>query len=71
MLAECKTKRWPDVNRFEKQVHERMHPTEKLLEKTTHPLHRAILLNFWRHVYLEGAGEYDEILGPDFWVLKA
>ena len=31
-------------------------PTAALLEETTKPLHRAILLNFWRHVHLEGAG---------------
>ena len=42
-----------------------MKPTAKLLEATTKPLHRAILLNFWRHVHLEGAGEYDKILAPD------
>src|ERR1700749_2978911 len=53
------------MNRFEKQVYECMHPTEKLLEKTSDPLHRAILLNFWRHVHLEGAGEYEKILSPD------
>jgi hypothetical protein len=53
------------MNRFEKAVYECMNPTAKLLERTTKPLHRAILLNFWRHVHLEGAGEYDEILAPD------
>jgi hypothetical protein len=54
-----------EMNRFEKQVYECMHPTEKLLARTTDPLHRAILLNFWRHVHLEGAGEYATILAPD------
>ena len=47
------------MNRFEKAVHDCMNPTAKLLEQTTKPLHRAILLNFWRHVHLEGAGEYE------------
>ncbi len=42
-----------------------MNPTARLLEQTTKPLHRAILLNFWRHVHLEGAGEFDRILAPD------
>ena len=42
-----------------------MKPTAELLGRTTKPLHRAILLNFWRHVHLEGAGEYDKILAPD------
>ena len=53
------------MNRFEKAVFDCMNPTAKLLERTTKPLHRAILLNFWRHVHLEGAGEYDRILAPD------
>jgi hypothetical protein len=53
------------MNRFEKAVYECMNPTAKLVERTTKPLHRAILLNFWRHVHLEGAGEYDKILAPD------
>ena len=53
------------MNRFEQAVHDCMKPTAKLLETTTKPLHRAILLNFWRHVHLEGAGEYDRILAPD------
>src|ERR1700753_3767491 len=53
------------MNRFEQQVYECMKPTEKLLSQTTNPLHRAILLNFWRHVHLEGAGEYEKILAPD------
>jgi hypothetical protein len=50
---------------FERAVYECMQPTADLLERTTNPLHRAILLNFWRHVHLECAGEYEEILAPD------
>ena len=53
------------MNRFEQAVYDCMNPTARLLEQTTKPLHRAILLNFWRHVHLEGAGEYDKILAPD------
>jgi hypothetical protein len=45
-----------------------MIPTAELLEETTKPLHRAILLNFWRHVHLEGAGEYERIVAPDMMV---
>jgi YD repeat-containing protein len=56
------------MNRFEQAVYECMKPTAKLLERTTKPLHRAILLNFWRHVHLEGAGEYDKILASDMMV---
>ncbi|MDB5662033.1 MAG: hypothetical protein JWN59_371 [Sphingomonas bacterium] len=53
------------MNRFEQAVYDCMIPTATLLERTTNPLHRAILLNFWRHVHLEGAGDYDTILAPD------
>jgi hypothetical protein len=53
------------LNRFEKAVYDCMLPTAALLKRTTKPLHRAILLNFWRHVHLEGAGEYGKILSPD------
>ena len=53
------------MNRFEQAVHDCMKPTADLLERTSNPLHRAILLNFWRHVHLEGSGQYDRILAPD------
>ena len=53
------------MNRFEKAVYACMEPTARLLEKTTDPLHRAILLNFWRHVHLEGSAQYDRITAPD------
>ncbi|HVS75592.1 MAG TPA: hypothetical protein VHE11_01580 [Steroidobacteraceae bacterium] len=56
------------MNRFEQAIHDCMLPTARLLEQTTRPLHRAILLNFWRHVHLEGAGEYERILAPDMMV---
>jgi hypothetical protein len=56
------------MNRFEQAVYDCMQPTARLLERTTAPLHRAILLNFWRHVHLEGAGEYDRILASDMTV---
>jgi len=57
-----------EMNRFEQAVYDCMKPTAKLLERTTDPLHRAILLNFWRHVHLEGAGEYEKIVAPDMMV---
>jgi len=56
------------VNRFEKAVYECMRPTADLLDRTTSPLQRAILLNWWRHVHLEGAGEFDKIVAPDMMV---
>ena len=56
------------MNRFEKAVYDCMLPTAALVEKTTNKLHRAILLNFWRHVHLEGAGDYEKIIAPDMMV---
>ena len=56
------------MNRFEQAVHDCMIPTATLLDQTTKPLHRAMLLNFWRHVHLEGAGEYGQIVAPDMMV---
>jgi len=56
------------MNRFERAVYECMEPTRRLVDRTTNPLHRAILLNFWRHVHLEGSGQYDRILASDMTV---
>ena len=56
------------MNRFEQAVNDCMLPTAGLLEQTTKPLHRAILLNFWRHVHLEGAGDFERIVAPDMMV---
>lgn len=56
------------MNRFEQGVYDCMIPTAKLLDQTTEPLHRAMLLNFWRHVHLEGVGEFDKIVAPDMMV---
>jgi hypothetical protein len=57
-----------EMNRFERAVYECMAPTARLLEQTTKPLHRAMLLNFWRHVHLEGSGQYERILAADMTV---
>jgi hypothetical protein len=56
------------MNRFEQAVYDCMIPTAQLVEETTNPLHRAMLLNFWRHVHLEGAGDYERIVAPDMMV---
>ena len=56
------------MNHFEQAVHDCMIPTAKLLDQTTNPLHRAMLLNFWRHVHLEGSGQFDRIVAPDMMV---
>ena len=56
------------MNRFEQAVYDCMNPTAELLERTTNPLHRAMLLNFWRHVHLEGSGQYERIVASDMMV---
>ena len=56
------------MNRFEQAVYDCMGPTAELVERTENPLHRAMLLNFWRHVHLEGAGEFDRIVADDMMV---
>jgi len=56
------------MNPFEQAVYDCMNPTAELLERTTKPLHRAMLLNFWRHVHLEGSGQYERIVASDMMV---
>lgn len=56
------------MNRFEHAVYHCMDAVEDLLQKTTNPLHRAILLNFRRHVHLEGSGQFETISAPDMMV---
>ena len=56
------------MNRFEQAVYDCMGPTADLVERTENPLHRAMLLNFWRHVHLEGAGEFERIVADDMMV---
>jgi hypothetical protein len=56
------------MNRFEQAVYDCMGPTADLVERTDNPLHRAMLLNFWRHVHLEGAGEFEKIVADDMMV---
>jgi hypothetical protein len=56
------------MNRFEQAVYDCMSPTAELLKQTTKPLHRAMLLNWWRHVHLEGSGQFDKIIAPDMMV---
>ena len=53
------------ASRYEQAVYDCMNPTLELYEKTENPLHRAILLNFWRHVHLEGGAMFEEITAPD------
>ena len=52
-------------SKYEAEVYHCMDPTLELYERTTDLLHRAILLNYWRHVHLEGAAMFEEITAPD------
>lgn len=56
------------MNSIEIAVRDCMLPTAALYEQTSDPLHKAILLNFWRHVHLEGAGLYEAIVAADMMV---
>jgi hypothetical protein len=56
------------VNRFEEAVYHCMDPVEDLMQKTTNPLHRAMLENFRRHVHLEGSGQFDLITAANMMV---
>jgi hypothetical protein len=56
------------MNKFEKAVYACMEPTARLLQQTSNPQHRAILLNFCRHVHLEGSGQYERIIASDMMV---
>ncbi len=38
---------------------------ERLLETTTNPRHRFLLMAYYRHRYLELAGRYEEIFAPE------
>lgn len=53
------------MNAIARTIADCMAPTAALYARTTDPRHRAILLNFWRHVHLEGAGLYDQIVAED------
>jgi hypothetical protein len=53
------------ASRYEQAVYDCMNPTLDLFERTENPHHRAILLNFLRHVHLEGAAMFEEITAPD------
>lgn len=53
------------ASRYEREVYDCMNPTLDLLERTSNPLHRAILLNYCRHVHLEGAAMFREITADD------
>lgn len=53
------------MNKFEKAVYSCMDATDALYQRTGNPLHKAMLLNFWRHVHLEGSAQFDKIVADD------
>lgn len=53
------------ASKYEQEVYDCMNPTLDLIERTDKPLHRAILLNYCRHVHLEGAAMFKEITADD------
>ncbi|BBC71168.1 conserved hypothetical protein [Altererythrobacter sp. B11] len=53
------------ASKYEAQVYHCMDPALELYERTATPLHKAILLNYCRHVHLEGAAMFAEITAPD------
>ncbi|GEO26444.1 hypothetical protein AAC03nite_22290 [Alicyclobacillus acidoterrestris] len=53
------------MNRFEEEVYHCTDVISDLLERTENPLHKAILKNYRRHIHLEGAGLFEDIIAPD------
>jgi len=43
-------------------------PVQKLLDATTNPRHRFLLMAYLRHLYLEMSGQYDDVLADDMMV---
>ena len=56
------------MNRFEKEIYQVTDPVTELLKVTENPHHRAILENYRRHIHLELAGQYEQIVAPDMMV---
>ena len=56
------------MNRFEREIYQVTDPVTELLKVTEDPLHRAILENYRRHIHLELAGQYEQIVAPDMMV---
>lgn len=50
---------------YEHEFVNQMNDIDAIIETTTNPLHRKILINYRRHGLLEVSGRYDEILGED------
>ena len=49
-------------------IAKRMHVVDTAIDRTTNPLHKAILENYRRHANLEVCGLWEQILVPDMTV---
>ncbi|RVW10502.1 hypothetical protein EGT67_04865 [Prescottella agglutinans] len=49
---------------YEEEFVHMMDDIDTLIESTTNPIHRKILVNYRRHGLLEVSGRYDELLAP-------
>lgn len=56
------------MSKFKSAIATCTQPIADLLEKTTNPLHIAILENYRRHIHLEGSGQFDKIVASDMTV---
>ena len=56
------------MNRFEKEIYPVTDPVTELLKVTENTHHRAILENYRRHIHLELAEQYEQIVAPDMMV---
>ncbi|AZG44152.1 hypothetical protein [Gordonia insulae] len=53
---------------YEHELVHMMDDIDTIIESTTNPVHRAILVNYRRHGLLEVSGRYDELLAADMTV---
>ncbi len=56
------------MSKFKEAIRTCTQPIADLIEKTTNPLHIAILENYRRHIHLEGSGQFDKIIASDMTV---
>lgn len=56
------------MSKFEKELFHTMDAVEELLQITENPKHRAILMNYRKHVHYECSGQFDKIVAPDMMV---
>lgn len=55
---------------YEKEFVQMMDDIDVMIETSTNPVHKKILINYRRHGLLEVAGRYDELLAPNMTVAE-